>query len=378
MQNPNQHMIPEKEIPSLLVPGPFLVENGQKRYFGKELQNIPTMISENANPASKNEDNVVPSKNLLLKKTRQLSLDQNVLSKISIELPKKFSSSPNFTIKINFTNPNPELEYIDEIYQNLLMEDNSNDRERNFDYMKYQTDLTPKIRAMLVNYVVEVAEKFNLKNKTLYLSVQIIDRLFSREKINKHFFQLVGITSLFISSKYEEIYYPDIKDWVEITGGKYTEDQILKMEDLIVGSLDFHLLPIYPYAFYEIICLKLGIEKEDFFLGALILEIALFDYALVKYKSSTICESVIIMLMKIVKRKKEKRGLETIDLDNWLKMGFGNFIDTNPKHVKKITECNSIICTLMDNIENCLFRKVVEKYSRKEYCCVTNFAKVTQ
>ena len=170
MQNPNQHMIPEKENPSLLVPGPFLVENGQKRYFGKELQNIPTMISENANPASKNEDNVVPSKNLLLKKTRQLSLDQNVLSKISIELPKKFSSSPNFTIKINFTNPNPELEYIDEIYQNLLMEDNSNDRERNFDYMKYQTDLTPKIRAMLVNYVVEVAEKFNLKNKTLYLS----------------------------------------------------------------------------------------------------------------------------------------------------------------------------------------------------------------
>ena len=96
MQNPNQHMIPEKENPSLLVPGPFLVENGQKRYFGKELQNIPTMISENAYPASKNEANVVPSKNLLLKKTRQLSLDQNVLSKISIELPKKFSSSPNF------------------------------------------------------------------------------------------------------------------------------------------------------------------------------------------------------------------------------------------------------------------------------------------
>ena len=219
---------------------------------------------------------------------------------------------------------------------------------------------------------------FTICHKLFTNTLKIIERLYSKKKINKHFFQLVGITSLFISSKYEEIYYPDIKDWVEITGGKYTEDQILKMEDLIVGSLDFHLLPIYPYAFYEIICLKLGIEKEDFFLGALILEIALFDYALVKYKSSTICESVIIMLMKIVKRKKEKRGLETIDLDNWLKMGFGNFIDTNPKHVKKITECNSIICTLMDNIENCLFRKVVEKYSRKEYCCVTNFAKVTQ
>ena len=42
--------------------------------------------------------------------------------------------------------------------------------------------------------------------------------------------QLVGVTALFIASKYEELYPPEIKDFVYITDNTYTAKQVLQME----------------------------------------------------------------------------------------------------------------------------------------------------
>lgn len=337
-------------------------DNGVKRYFGKELQNFPSQNKDN---------NLVPSKNFILKHSKQLSLDENFLSKITIEVPKQLST-PKRTNALYEVNP--ELEYIDDIYVNLLIEEKAFEYFRNYDYMMYQNELTPRIRAMLISYMVEISDLFQLKNKTLYLSVQLMDRLFAREKISRYYFQLVAISCLFVSSKYEEIYYPEIRDWLDIGGKKYTEENLKKMEELILFSLDFNLLPLHPFVFYEIVTHKLGIKQEDYYLGCLILEMAQYDYALLKFKASTICESVILLLVKLIKKKMEKKGFFNIDLESWVKVGFGGFINQNEEHLNKITECNRIICILMDNINDGLFRAVVKKYSKKEYCSVSDFS----
>ena len=61
--------------------------------------------------------------------------------------------------------------------------------------------------------------------------------------------QLVGITSLFISSKYEEIYGPNIYDLEHIAANTYTRSQILAMEKTILQVLDYRLLKPYPINF---------------------------------------------------------------------------------------------------------------------------------
>lgn len=43
-----------------------------------------------------------------------------------------------------------------------------------------------------------------------------------------------GTSALFIASKYEEIYPPDLTEFVYITDDSYTKGQILNMEKLIL------------------------------------------------------------------------------------------------------------------------------------------------
>lgn len=46
--------------------------------------------------------------------------------------------------------------------------------------------------------------------------------------------QLVGVAALFVASKYEELYPPEVHDFVYITDNTYTKDEILKMEKFML------------------------------------------------------------------------------------------------------------------------------------------------
>lgn len=83
------------------------------------------------------------------------------------------------------------------------------------------------MRAILIDWLVEVHLKFKLVPETLYLTVNLIDRYLEKEQVNRQKLQLVGVTSMMIASKYEEIYPPIIKDFVYITDNAYTKEEIL-------------------------------------------------------------------------------------------------------------------------------------------------------
>lgn len=51
--------------------------------------------------------------------------------------------------------------------------------------------------------------------------------------------QLVGVTAMFIASKYEEMYPPEIADFAFVTDRAYTTGQIREMEMKILRVLDF-------------------------------------------------------------------------------------------------------------------------------------------
>ncbi len=63
--------------------------------------------------------------------------------------------------------------------------------------------------------------------------------------------QLVGVTAMLLASKYEEIYAPEVRDFVYITDKAYTREQILAMEAQMLNTLDFKVraraaLPAHP------------------------------------------------------------------------------------------------------------------------------------
>jgi len=77
-------------------------------------------------------------------------------------------------------------------------------------------------RAFLVEWIIDVHRKFRLQSETLYVTVRIIDRFLSKQPIKKSQLHILGVTALLISTKYEEIYPPDLKELLQVSENKFT------------------------------------------------------------------------------------------------------------------------------------------------------------
>ena len=107
--------------------------------------------------------------------------------------------------------------------------------------MEKQTKLNEKRRSKLINWLIQINYNFKLLPETLFITVNIIDRYFSLNHIAKWEVQLVGVAAMLIATKYEEIYPPLLADFVHLTDGNYTAEEILETEKSILFDLDFDI-----------------------------------------------------------------------------------------------------------------------------------------
>ena len=109
-------------------------------------------------------------------------------------------------------------------------------------YFEHQIKLTGLTREILIDWLVDVSMKFKLLSTTQFMSINLIDRYLAIEDISRDQLQLLGITALFIASKYEEIYPPHMREYVKVCDkATYNQDQQLDMETKILMSLNFSL-----------------------------------------------------------------------------------------------------------------------------------------
>uniref|UniRef100_A0A7M4EBY0 Cyclin A1 n=1 Tax=Crocodylus porosus TaxID=8502 RepID=A0A7M4EBY0_CROPO len=108
-------------------------------------------------------------------------------------------------------------------------------------YMRKQPDITAGMRAILVDWLVEVGEEYKLRTETLYLAVNFLDRFLSCMSVLRGKLQLVGTAAVLLAAKYEEIYPPEVDEFVYITDDTYTKRQLLRMEHLLLKVLAFDL-----------------------------------------------------------------------------------------------------------------------------------------
>ena len=65
-----------------------------------------------------------------------------------------------------------------------------------------QNDIDPRMRSILIDWMIDVHLKFKLLPETLYLTVHIIDKYLENVQIDRSKLQLVGVTAMFMASKY--------------------------------------------------------------------------------------------------------------------------------------------------------------------------------
>lgn len=151
---------------------------------------------------------------------------------------------------------------------------------------KVQTEIKDTSRAFLVEWIIDVHRKFRLMPETLYVTISIIDRYLSLQEIKKSQLHLLGVTALLISTKYEEIYPPELKDLLSVSENKFSKQEVLKMECKILSTLEFNFLAPSSLRFLERFRKLSNTASDDqiFFFAQYLCEISLLDSTLLKYR----------------------------------------------------------------------------------------------
>ena len=170
-----------------------------------------------------------------------------------------------------------------------------------YGYMKSQKDVNEKMRAILVDWLIEVHYKFKLLPETLYITVNIIDRYLELKEIKRQKLQLLGVTAMWIACKYEEIYAPEIKDFVYITDNAYEQKDILALEYEVLKTLEFNVTTPSAYRFLERYAKLLGADSKTFNLAWYLIELPLIEYKMLKYKPSMISSAALFLANKVLK-----------------------------------------------------------------------------
>jgi hypothetical protein len=147
----------------------------------------------------------------------------------------------------------------------------------NAHYMDNQHEIQWTMRAVLMDWLIQVHHRFNLLPETLYLCVNYIDRFLSCKVVSLGKLQLVGATAIFIAAKYEEINCPSIQEIVYMVDNGYSIDEILKAERFMLTMLQFELGWPGPMSFLRRISKADDYDLETRTLAKYFLEITIMD-----------------------------------------------------------------------------------------------------
>ncbi|KAL7235008.1 hypothetical protein ACSBR1_018477 [Camellia fascicularis] len=146
------------------------------------------------------------------------------------------------------------VEYVEDIYKM---------RAEFHDYMDSQPEINEKMRAILVDWLIEVHNKFELMPETLYLTINIVDRYLASKSVMRRELQA------------------------------YTNEQVLIIEKRILGELEWSLTIPTPYVFLarfiKAAVADQHMENMVYFLA----ELGIMNYATIIYCPSMLAASAV-------------------------------------------------------------------------------------
>ena len=283
-------------------------------------------------------------------KEKELNQKYSLFNFSEIKISNK-SSKTNLNLPNNNNNQrrNAQIpyEYFNEFLETYCREEKTLEFRIKPNFMKNQQEINSRMRAIIVNWIIEVHDRFKLLPDTLFLSVIIFDRYMSIiNNIDKNRLQLIGVTSLLIACKYEEIFSPEVRDFICILDRAYEREDLMEEENNILKILKFEVT--YPSAlrYYEILRIQFGIEEKYFKYGNFLLELCLLDCKFSKYLQAVIATTVCFIVLKLFQ-----------------KISFEKFMSYRIKiSEKEIMDCLTDICFLIEYIDGSIYPAINKKH----------------
>ncbi|KAI9794690.1 MAG: G2/mitotic-specific cyclin [Piccolia ochrophora] len=255
---------------------------------------LPTKKTFTAAPIK--QDVTEPATKITTVKTEQ----KVVVEQIVESVPTAASDEVQDLDHEDLEDPLMVAEYVVEIFDYLKTLEETT--LPNANYMEHQDDLEWKMRGILVDWLIEVHARFRLAAETLFLAVNIIDRFLSSKVVQLDRLQLVGVTALFIASKYEDVINPDVAHLRHVADDGFSEQEILSAERYVLGALNYDLSYPNPMNFLRRISKADDYDIQTRTIGKYLMEISLLDHRFMEYRPSHVAAASMYLSRLILDR----------------------------------------------------------------------------
>jgi len=256
-------------------------------------------------------------------------------------------------VGMDVEDPQVPVEYLADIYRHLDQEEAQ--RMPRVLYMERQTHVNAKMRAILIDWLVDVHKKYKLQTETLFLATSVVDGFLEHRVVQRRHLQLVGVTGLLIASKFEEMYPPQINDFVYVTAKAYTKEEVARMEVSMLNALDFKLC--HPTAAHFLARFQRANSSSEAHrdLSQYLLELTLVDYKMIRYGPSHLAAASVLLSNKLLRRQ-----------PCWP----ASVVRHTKMTEAALKDCAKEICALLEQAESNPLQAVRKKFSQQKYHAV--------
>jgi len=159
-----------------------------------------------------------------------------------------------------------------------------------------------RIRGVLIDWLIDVHNQFKLLQETLYLAIFLLDRFMQLDgvHIKRSRYQLVGVTALFTASKIEEMYPPEIRDFVYITDNSFTLADIKQMEMRMLSAIKFRIGRPLPLHFLRRYSKAGDVDILQHTLAKYLVELSQLDYDLAHVDPSELSAAALCLSLQLL------------------------------------------------------------------------------
>lgn len=276
-------------------------------------------------------------------------------------LKKALTKNMIFSDKLDMRNPQVVAEFAHDVYEDMRVQELVFKIDPNYVKKVQLPEVKETSRAFLVAWMIDVHRKFRLRPETLFVGVHLLDRFMSLQKVRRSHLHIVGVACLLISTKYEEIYPPDLQHLLKVSEFKFTRAEVVRIEEVILKTLEFDVTAPSAYRFLERFrrMSTLAAEDEVFFFAQYLMETTLLDVSLYQFRPSEIAAACLIISAKHLKRK----DVWTRDLEAETQMSDRSLAPVVSEVRGFTSEVNP---KFMDTLKY--------KFLKPEFCCVAGIS----
>mmetsp|Transcript_1663 Transcript_1663/g.3573 ORF Transcript_1663/g.3573 Transcript_1663/m.3573 type:complete len:257 (-) Transcript_1663:121-891(-) len=169
-------------------------------------------------------------------------------------------------------------------------------------YISYQPDLKPIMRSVTWDWLVRVHWKFDLHQRTLFLTANYLDRYLSRVQTSRHRLQLAGVTAMFVASKYEEVFVPESADFIYMTDRAYSKGDLFAMERDMLRELDYRLSVPTQLDFLMEMAQEANANQHSILLATYLLELSILELDYLHHPPDLQAAAALFLALKILCR----------------------------------------------------------------------------